>query len=586
MKRQTLSTLALFLVAACASPAMAATFTVTPTSDNDCSDFNCDLQSALNAAANNGAGDTLNIQSGTYNVSANGGNPFSYLPAVTENFPLSLIGASTTPPVLDGNSLNLVLSIDTTAVAAPDDANADILIQNLVVQNGNSPGAGGGMAAFSDAADISVDGCSFLNSRNLSLYSGGMDIETDSGNASLTNSIVQGNISVNGIGGAGVFADTGDIVVTGNTFINNTAGDSVGGVDAASGDGNLLFSDNLVSGNTAVNLDGGAEIASDGPVTITNNIIIGNTATNGNVGGAEIFGETTVNVVNNTISGNTSGGNGGGVFLDLFASAVANVYNNIVWGNSAAGTAGDILVDNATGTANFFNNDFSSLGCDVGGCGTLVNSPTNIDQDPLFVDLAGGNVNLSAGSPCIDAATASAPGIPSVDFAGNPRIIGPAPDMGALESLPQLSVNPASLNFGAVGVSQESSLVLTLSNNGANVLNVTGMTLSDNVNYSLDVNGGSDPCGSTTPVLNSGESCTVLVVFDPTVVGDLPGNLTITSDDPNNLSLIVPLIGTGTAFGLSGAGACSMNPGASSGWQFYFLLIPMLAAVSKRALKR
>jgi hypothetical protein len=38
------------------TPAWPATFSVAPTSDNDCSDFNCDFQSTLNAASANDDG--------------------------------------------------------------------------------------------------------------------------------------------------------------------------------------------------------------------------------------------------------------------------------------------------------------------------------------------------------------------------------------------------------------------------------------------------------------------------------------------------------------------------------------------------
>jgi hypothetical protein len=58
----------------------------------------------------------------------------------------------------------------------------------------------------------------------------------------------------------------------------------------------------------------------------------------------------------------------------------------------------------------------------------------NIDSDPLFVDIASGNLQLQAGSPCIDAGNNNAlpPGI-ITDLLGNPRISGIAVDMGAYE---------------------------------------------------------------------------------------------------------------------------------------------------------
>lgn len=55
----------------------------------------------------------------------------------------------------------------------------------------------------------------------------------------------------------------------------------------------------------------------------------------------------------------------------------------------------------------------------------------NIVGDPLFVDAEGGDFSLMEDSPARD--TGNPVGAPAVDFFGNPRTVGDAPDRGAIE---------------------------------------------------------------------------------------------------------------------------------------------------------
>jgi hypothetical protein len=47
----------------------------------------------------------------------------------------------------------------------------------------------------------------------------------------------------------------------------------------------------------------------------------------------------------------------------------------------------------------------------------------NIDEDPLFVDPANGDLHLGPDSPCIDAGDNGALNLPPFDFEGQPRIV-------------------------------------------------------------------------------------------------------------------------------------------------------------------
>jgi hypothetical protein len=111
---------------------------------------------------------------------------------------------------------------------------------------------------------------------------------------------------------------------------------------------------------------------------------------------------------------------------------------------------------------------------------------------------------------------------------------------------PDISVSPTTYNFGNIVVGNSSApQTFTISNTGTADLHISGMILSDDSNYSLNVNGGSSPCGITTPTIAPDSSCTVSVTFSPSSTGTKNAILTINSDAPDTPTLDVPLSGTG-----------------------------------------
>ena len=107
----------------------AAVFTVTPNADTDCSDYTCDLQSALTAAASNGQDDTINIAAGTYYFTST----IRYAPTAAsgENFSLTIAGAGKETTILDCGSTAQELLIDTTALA--DSSRSKIVIKDFAI---------------------------------------------------------------------------------------------------------------------------------------------------------------------------------------------------------------------------------------------------------------------------------------------------------------------------------------------------------------------------------------------------------------------------------------------------------------------
>ena len=115
-----------------------------------------------------------------------------------------------------------------------------------------------------------------------------------------------------------------------------------------------------------------------------------------------------------------------------------------------------------------------------------------------------------------------------------------------------ISISPTSKNFGNVRQDTSSSAqVITISNTGTASLNVSSVSLSDTNNYGLNLNGGTTPCGSTTPVIATGSSCTVSVTFAPKSTGVKNATLGIVSDDPTQLLVNASLSGTGTVSHIS-----------------------------------
>ena len=115
-----------------------------------------------------------------------------------------------------------------------------------------------------------------------------------------------------------------------------------------------------------------------------------------------------------------------------------------------------------------------------------------------------------------------------------------------LISAQKISVSPTAKDFGSVNVGRSSTpQAFTISNVGTADLHVLDMALSDTTNYSLNANGGSNPCRNTTPTITPNSSCTVAVTFNPLSTGQKSASLTINSDDPDTPTVSASLTGVG-----------------------------------------
>lgn len=208
---------------------------------------------------------------------------------------------------------------------------------------------------------------------------------------------------------------------------NGSAYDSLGG-GMINDSGSPTLTNLTFSGNSA-DYGGGmynfGENGNSSP-TLTNVIFSGNTATyygGGMYNDSDYSSPTLTNV---TFSGN-SAYIGGGMYNDGEYSS-PTLTNCILWGNTA--DYGSQMYSSLTSPSV----SYSDIQGGYAGTG-------NINADPLFVNAAGGNLRLQAGSPAIDAGdNAAVPGGITTDLDGLPRFADgngdtfATVDMGAYEA--------------------------------------------------------------------------------------------------------------------------------------------------------
>jgi centrosomal CEP192-like protein/parallel beta helix pectate lyase-like protein len=594
----------------------AATFNVTNAAE---------LQAALTNAQNNGEDDTINLQAGEYDTADNtpADTPFVYTADAAENKQLTLIGAGIGSTILKENAggttiLQIIIS------SATDESQAGVTVQNLSIK---TPDTLTGLLSIVGEGFIVVDTVEFSqvgNSSNTLISSAGGPItvqnstvmgSTSSGLLiSGTNSLVtlvKNEVTKNGIG-LNVVGSNPTVDANNNTFSSNTTF----GILISSGTGNVSFEQNTVEdhelfGAQISTSDGDVNVNANtlgknhglnalgvetgtGQIILTNNLIFGNDTPGGGAGASLTTDTGLVTVTNNTVFDNFSTSSGGGILINLNAAgSETKLFNNIFFENVNLGSApgDDFFVNDDTDTGSTTNNgapvtvsnnilfDFSTACLETP---TDCNNAPNVTEtattmkDPLFVDGPNANFNLLPGSPAIGAGDAAAPSFPTQDFAGHP--MNNPPDLGALQATAGILVDPAAINFGKVSTDVPNTQTITVQNTGGLDLDVTDVVLSNTTNFSLDFNGGSNPCGSAAFTLAAGDSCTINVIFKPQSDGTVTATMTISSNDPTNPSIAIPLNGVGVS-----AGGCGCHIGEGSppnlAWFLAFLALLPLAGL-------
>lgn len=230
--------------------------------------------------------------------------------------------------------------------------------------------------------------CTFSNNFG---PSGGATYAATLYNCTLISNAVQSYASSNGYGGGACLGTLYNCSLTGNLA------NSYGGGAAS----NVLWNCAL-TGNKA-GTGGGAYNS-----TFYDCLVAGNSA---NTGGGAYNGT----FFNCTVAGNIAP-NGGGVYGNLLAT------NSIVYDNKTS----------ANGNVNNWQGPGTLLGAYTCMYPLLEANAGNFTNDPMFVNLSGGNYHLQSNSPCINSGN-NFYVMTATDLGGNPRIAGGTVDMGAYE---------------------------------------------------------------------------------------------------------------------------------------------------------
>jgi len=300
------------------------------------------------------------------------------------------------------------------------------VIDGLTITNGdNSESRGGGI--FIDASSPTIRNC--IIDGNIAKWGGGIYMRNYSSPTIVSNTISNNESKSNG---AGIVCYDSSPIIQSNRIIGNSAetGKVGGGLNCYHSyeeSSSPLIIGNLILNNDAYKGGGIRAHGTNTNATIINNIIAENVAYEEYDGGAGIYIQSSATITNNTIVGNSAPRYGAGINFAMEAADIVHVNNNII-ANSPDGYG-----VSCTNPVDSFDHNNVWNNADGDYWGSCSPGPSDISEDPLFVDPEGGDYHLQCGSPCIDAGDSTAPEIPDTDYDGEDRIIGEAVDIGADE---------------------------------------------------------------------------------------------------------------------------------------------------------
>lgn len=356
----------------------------------------CDLQNAVNQAAD---GDTIYVAGGTYTSTA------SEVLLLTKSVTIQggwnglsgrviVVRPTIYPTILDGQDTRRVVNIS---------GNVSPTLSGLTIQNGRvAAGQGGGVNISNASGNVTIDNCT-LHSNYAEWYGGGVALL--GGALTVTRSTIYDNRTT--YGGGAFMVSMGTSLILENSVAYQSSAQEIAQY------GTFIHADRggvtLRRNHIAHHADSSSLIsvsASSGGASLENNIFEQNAGKVFEQSGA---GELPVFIQHNTFTDNGVGA------INLGPSAQGEIANNIFTGQT-----GYSIQSLGGSSVNVHHNLFWQNGQNpILGSGA-------VQADPKFTV----TYHLNPGSPAIDA---GAPSLLTVDYDGDPRSMGSAPDIGADE---------------------------------------------------------------------------------------------------------------------------------------------------------
>ena len=242
--------------------------------------------------------------------------------------------------------------------------------------------------------------------------------------------------------GGGIFIDNQNVgspalIENNNIYSNTTTNPSSagGGIFVSGTDNGPTINRNEIHQNSS-NIAGGIGVDLGSAAIIQNNMVHNNVATGAGAFGGGLLSGGDVTLWHNTFVLNSAGTDGGGL---QFSGGTAEISNTIVASNTGGVNSGINVGVGVTVTGGF-NNVFDNVS------NAILTDP--IVGNPMFVNLAGNDFHLAAGSPNINAGDISVP--VNDDFDGQGRPFDGGLEVGADEFYDPANTCYARFNNGPV----------------------------------------------------------------------------------------------------------------------------------------